>query len=47
MKGKLDDLPYNYSKQLNLIYQKCMKRNPIERISARDLLKTNYFLGVM
>jgi serine/threonine protein kinase len=34
-KGKLDDLPYQYSKQLNMIYQKCMRRNPNERVSAK------------
>jgi NIMA (never in mitosis gene a)-related kinase len=43
-KGKVEEIPPNYSKQLNLVYLKCMKRNPNERISARDLLKTNYFL---
>jgi serine/threonine protein kinase len=34
-KGKIEDLPYNYTKQLNILYQKCMKRNPNERISAK------------
>jgi serine/threonine protein kinase len=46
-KGKLDDLPYQYSKQLNMIYQKCMRRNPNERTSARELLKTAYFLDAI
>ena len=27
--GKIDDLPVVYSKQLNVLYQKCLKRNPI------------------
>lgn len=46
-KGKVDDLPHNYTKQLNILFQKCMKKNPLERISARNLLKTNYFLEIM
>lgn len=46
-KGKIDDLPSNYTKQFNIIYQKCMRKNPHERLSARELLKTSYFLEVM
>lgn len=43
----MEELPHTYSKQLNVMYQKCMKRNPIERISARELLKSSYFLEIM
>lgn len=46
-KSKFDDLPSNYSKQLNILYHKCMKKSPIERISAQNLLKTSYFLQAM
>ena len=45
--GKVEELPSTYSKQLNMIYQKTMKKNPHERVSAQDLLKTNYFLAAL
>ena len=44
---KTDDLPSNYSKTLNGIYHKCMRRSPQDRTSARELLKTNYFMDAM
>lgn len=45
--SKMEELPPQYSKQLNAIYLKCMKRNPNERSSASELLKTNYFLSAL
>lgn len=45
--SKGEELPSSYSKQLNSIYLKCMKKNPAERVSAPDLLKTSYFLGAL
>lgn len=35
MKGKSEDIPSNYSKQLNVIYQKCLKKKPEDRWSSR------------
>lgn len=45
--SKIEELPPQYSKQLNTIYLKCMKRNPNERSTASELLKTNYFLSAL
>lgn len=45
--GKVEELPQSYSKQLNTIYLKCMRKNPNERLSAPDLLKTSYFLNTL
>jgi len=44
---KIEELPATYSKQLNVIYQRTMRKNPYERVSAQDLLKTNYFLAAL
>ena len=33
--GKVEDLPTVYSRQLNMIYQKSMKKNPQERVTAQ------------
>ena len=47
MKGKIEELPSSFSKQLNIILNRCLKRKPVERPSAREILRTDYFLEAM
>lgn len=47
MKGKAEGLPEGYGKDLNEIYGRCMKADPLQRASARELLKTRYYLLTM
>jgi serine/threonine protein kinase len=41
------DLPSKYSKYLNPIYRKMMKKSPTQRSSASDLLKEEVFVSLM
>jgi hypothetical protein len=45
--SRMEELPGTYSKQLNMIYLKAMKRSPQERVSAQELLRTSYFLAAL
>ena len=47
MRGQSEDIPSSFSKNLNNILQKCLTKRPYERPSARDLLRTPYFLEAM
>jgi serine/threonine protein kinase len=47
MKFEGDDIPNIYSQHLKSIIKMCLEKNPNDRPTADELLKTPYFLRVM